>query len=135
MLTHAAEYASAYGLSEDAVIKKIRDGDLVGYEKNGNWFVDAAPSGAGPDSEYSTARKVAGFLSVAGWIIVALGVLGALLFTLALEFGGVLSGLFAVVSGLLVVAAGYILEATVDTAEHTKSILALLSKQTRPESL
>jgi hypothetical protein len=123
MLTHAAEYASAHELSEDAVIKKIRDGGLVGYEKNGNWFVDAAPSG----SEHSTARKVAGFLSVFGWVIVALGValgvLGAFLFGLTLEFGGVLSGLFVVVSGLLVVAAGYILEATVDTGLNAGAII------------
>jgi hypothetical protein len=133
MSVKAAEIAYAHGLSEDAVIKRIRDGDLAGYSDGDNWFVGqnlgTAPSRS---SDYHNARSLAGFLFVAGWVVGVVGVLAVVLslLTAASLVGAVELGFGGIVSGLLVGAVGGILKATAATAEHTKSILALLrSKQ------
>jgi hypothetical protein len=83
-------------------------------------------------STYETARGVANTIATIGWVIVGL----SLLITVALikEAGPMgLGGLLLSVSGFVVVALGQILRATVDNADNTGQILALI-KASDPSS-
>ncbi len=60
-----AEYAKQTGLPEDAVINKIRDGDLVGKIEKGSWFVDVNPLKNDPTH---SARMFPGFTITASGV-------------------------------------------------------------------
>jgi hypothetical protein len=89
-------------------------------------------------STYKTARSIARFISVVGWLVIICGGLGLLiaLASLTLTNAGmvaVVAGLSAMLSGLLLISAGQLTRASVDTADHTGAILAIL-KTTRGET-
>ncbi|MGH8583064.1 MAG: hypothetical protein ACREWG_09825 [Gammaproteobacteria bacterium] len=87
-------------------------------------------------STYGTARKVAGFVSFIGWILVGIGILG--LGSLVQEAGGIkqlfsdigaIAGILSLlvsVAGLLLVALGQVVRATVDNADNTGQMLAII---------
>ncbi len=85
---------------------------------------------------YGTARLIAQFVSSVGWIVVAISLL-ILLVSLAKSIDshdnfalmGLLPSFSGAVSGLLLVMVGQMTRATVDTADNTGHILAIMKKR------
>ena len=82
---------------------------------------------------YSTARTIAQFVSFVGWAVVAISLLIFLIsivVSLDSHRSFALMGLFpsiaGVISGLLLVMAGQMTRATVDTADNTGHMLAIM---------
>lgn len=92
------------------------------------------------DSDYGAARGVAKFISFLGWLVFIGGVLMSLIGLIAgmeaqSRFGGggvsiisMLPGFGISIAGLFLVAGGQVTRATVDSADHTREILRVLSK-------
>lgn len=87
-------------------------------------------------STYSTARSVAAIVSFFGWILVGIGILGVAFLVdqtrdLKQLFSG-MGGIGAIVSllvsvaGLFLVASGQVVRGTVDNADNTGEILAII---------
>ena len=142
------EFARQRGTVPEKVVQMIKDGSYVGQVVGDRWFVQ--PGAVSKDqhpkktttsssykSEYETARKVAMFISFLGWLLFAAGILSAFAgFASGFQdgYGGVsiiamLPGLGIAVSGLFLVASGQVTRATVDNADHTREILALLREK------
>ena len=87
-------------------------------------------------STYGTARMIAQFVSFVGWVVVGISVL-ILLVSLVKSTeshgGFALMGLFpslaGVISGLLLVMSGQLTRATVDTADNTGQMLAVMKRR------
>ncbi len=87
-------------------------------------------------STYSTARSIAAIVSFFGWILVGIGILGVAfllkeaggLKQLASGVGGIgaIVSLLVSVAGLLLVASGQVVRGTVDNADNTGEILAII---------
>jgi len=83
-------------------------------------------------SHYNTARTISDILSVIGWIMVVVGVLGALILaSQGYNFNvlAMLPGLAIAISGLFMVVAAQVTKATVDNADQTREIMNLLRKK------
>lgn len=89
-------------------------------------------------SDYTTARKIAMFISFLGWIVFAGGIIAAFVGMesgLQSRYGGgvsilaTLPGFSIAVSGLFLVAAGQVTRATVDNADHTREILSFIREK------
>ena len=137
------EFAEKRNMDVERVIKMIKDGFYNGRVVGEQWYVMAEELppvqefGAGQQykSQYETSRKVSMFISGFGWLVFAIGIIAALaglVSGLQSRYGlgvmGVLPGIGLVVSGLMMVVAGQVTRATVDNADHTREILALLKK-------
>ena len=85
-------------------------------------------------TKYGTARMIAQFVSFVGWLVVVISVL-ILFISITEGFRGSLAlmrlfpSLAGVVSGLLLVMAGQMTRATVDTADNTGHMLAIIKKE------
>jgi hypothetical protein len=92
-------------------------------------------SSSGYTSTYGTTRFIAQFVSVFGWVVVCISAI-ILLVSLVESIGSygslALMGLFpafaGIISGLLLVMAGQFTRATVDTADNTGQILAIMKR-------
>src|SRR5687767_7397858 len=99
--------------------------------------------GRGPGSAYRAGRLLARLIAALGWIIVGLAILGLAGFVIsyfvyssaggdggpyqgAMLASGIASGLAVIVAGLVVVAIGQMLRATLDTADNTRQMLAIM---------
>ena len=83
-------------------------------------------------SNYNTARTMSDILSVIGWIMVVVGVLGALILASqghSFNVLAMLPGLAIAISGLFMVVAAQVTKATVDNADQTREIMNLLRKK------
>jgi len=83
-------------------------------------------------SHYNTARTISDILSVIGWIMVVVGVLGALILASqghSFNVLAMLPGLAIAISGLFMVVAAQVTKATVDNADQTREIMNLLRKK------
>lgn len=87
-------------------------------------------------SNYSTAIGVSKFIAFLGWLMFSLGIIGALTgISESSKYGGgfmlaaLLPSIGISLSGLFLVVAGQVTKATVDNADHTREILALLRNQ------
>ena len=145
------EFARQRGTGPEKVVQMIKDGAYVGQVVGDRWFVEPGArskdqhskkttTSSSYESQYETGRKVATFISFLGWLFFVAGLLSALA-GLASGFqdgyGGVsiiamLPGLGIAVSGLFLVASGQVTRATVDNADHTREILALLREKGTP---
>jgi len=90
----------------------------------------------GYTTTYGTARMIAQFVSFVGWVVVTISVLILIVSLVkSTESNGsfALMGLFpslaGVISGLLLVMAGQMTRATVDTADNTGQMLAVMKKR------
>lgn len=86
-------------------------------------------------STYFTARAIATLISAIGWIAVAIS---ALLLIVAISGGGMtrlflLPSLGGALSGLLLVGVGQLTRATVDTADNTGEMLAIIRATQLPK--
>lgn len=137
------EFAEKRRMDVEKVIKMIRDGFYNGRLVGEQWYVMAEEmaqaNGSIADgqykSEYETSRKVSMIISGFGWLVFAIGIIAALAGLasgLQSRYGiglmGVLPGIALLVSGLMMVVAGQVTRATVDNADHTREILALLKQ-------
>jgi hypothetical protein len=87
-------------------------------------------------STYNTARSIAAIVSFFGWVLVGIGILGVAfllqqaggLKQLASGVGGIgaIVSLLVAVAGLLLVASGQVVRGTVDNADNTGEILAII---------
>lgn len=77
-------------------------------------------------SDYNTARFVSNCISYVGWAFVLIGLIVTLLFFANADVDQIASAIGAIVSGLLLVAAGHVSKATLDNADNTREILALM---------
>jgi hypothetical protein len=84
---------------------------------------------ASMDTRYGTARVLASFLEVIGWIVIVLGCLGSIMATINFGLWGSLAGIGAVFSGLIIIVFAQVLKATVDTADNTRAMLAEMRRQ------
>jgi len=89
-------------------------------------------------STYDTTRIIAACVSFVGWVVVSISVIILLvsLVQSTKSYGGfALMGLFpafaGIISGLLLVMAGQLTRATVDTADNTGQMLALMKRRKR----
>jgi len=81
-------------------------------------------------SRYKTAIFVSNLVSFFGWVLVAMGVLFAVIgLYSSLSMIGMLPDLGTAVSGLFLVMGGQITKATVDNADHTREILQRLPER------
>lgn len=107
----------------------VESGSGAAYSKERR---NAASGAADPEptGRYETARALASFFSLIGWLIVALGVLGAIP---ASEYGPIAIGMCVALSfiGLVQVMGGQMIRATVDTADNTLKILHVLKQSNR----
>ncbi|VVS90686.1 site-2 protease family protein [Desulfoluna spongiiphila] len=79
--------------------------------------------------EYKTAQNVSEFMSGIGWIVAALGGIGAFVSFFSGVMLSIIPCLGLSVSGIFLVAAGQITRATVDNANSTREILSLLKEK------
>ncbi len=96
-----------------------------------------AQSPASTRTDYGTARGIAGFVGLIGWLLVAGGAIAAL-FAVgtamdnrygSISLIAVLPALSAVISGLLLVMGAQMTRAVVDTADHAREIRSLLERR------
>lgn len=95
-------------------------------------------------TDYQTARLLARIISGIGWVVVAIGVLAliaAVIAAITMRGGdamggvtpasymgtmGLVGGVSLIVSGIVQIAVGQLLRATVDTADNTREMLAIM---------
>lgn len=96
-------------------------------------------------TDYQTARLLARIISGIGWVVVLLGVLAliaAVIAAITMRGGGdtlggvnpgsymgtmgLVGGVSLIVSGIVQIAVGQLLRATVDTADNTREMLAIM---------
>ena len=87
---------------------------------------ESHPPVAAASSPYGTARGVATFLAIWGWLMFVAGFLVAGLVYSDIGFVGVIGGIAISFLGILQVTGAQIIKATVDNADHTGEILALM---------
>ena len=90
---------------------------------------ESHPPVAAASSPYGTARGVATFLAIWGWLMFVAGFLVAGLVYSDIGFVGVIGGIAISFLGILQVTGAQIIKATVDNADHTRKILAELQKR------
>ncbi|HFQ5018332.1 TPA: hypothetical protein ACGUP9_004422 [Vibrio vulnificus] len=88
------------------------------------------------ESKYKTAQLVSKIISGFGWFIFTLGIIGLLMslgagntrfgFSMSQFIAVAAPGFVALISGLFLVAAGQVMKATVDNADHTYQIFSHL---------
>ncbi|EHI9302748.1 hypothetical protein J9097_004401 [Vibrio vulnificus] len=88
------------------------------------------------ESNYKTAQLVSKIISGFGWFIFSLGIIGLLMslgagntrygFIMSQFIAAAAPGFVALISGLFLVAAGQVMKATVDNADHTYQIFSHL---------
>jgi hypothetical protein len=87
----------------------------------------------GYDSTYKTARMVSQIISLIGWAVVGLTFLFAFITLRGMGPYGFIGFLLmlavGVLGGLILVAAGQIVRATVDTADNTGKMLAIMKSK------
>jgi hypothetical protein len=82
-----------------------------------------------PKTKYGTARGVASFIEVLGWLVVIIGVfVGFQGGSSNAGVAGILIGAAVAFSGLMLIASAQVVRATVDTADNTQHMVALLKK-------
>ena len=137
------QFASQKGIAVEKVISMIKDGFYSGRIVEDEWYVQvneltsttnksAKEHSLGYKSNYNTARTMSDILSVIGWIMVVVGVLGALILAsqgYSFNVLAMLPGLAIAISGLFMVVAAQVTKATVDNADQTREIMNLLRKK------
>ncbi len=104
-----------------------------GLHVNDNAIVAASLS-EGYVSTYKTARTISQVVSFIGWAVVVLCIFGLFVMSLHNFAGGLLVFAGGILSGILLVIAGQFTRATIDTADNTGKILALI-KSTNNKSV
>lgn len=86
-------------------------------------------------SHYRVARIVAALISVSGWLVVTVSVVVAVTAAISsIKFGykfaslSALPGLIGVLSGLFMIAMGQLTRATLDSADYSGEMLAIMKK-------
>lgn len=112
--------------------------NIADKSESGVTKVDSANSVkySGYTSTYSTSRFIAQFVSFFGWVVVSISVIILLvsLVQSTKSYGGLaLMGLFpafaGILSGLLLVMIGQFTRATIDTADNTGHMLAIMKSK------
>jgi len=89
--------------------------------------VKAKSADSEPKTKYGTARGVASFIEILGWLVVIIGVIvGFQGGSSNAGVAGILVGAAVAFSGLMLIASAQVVRATVDTADNTQHMVALL---------
>lgn len=137
------KFSQQKGITNEKAISMIRDGFYSGRIVGEQWYVNTNELDANKinspkintylnNSNYSTGRAVASFISGCGWFIVFVGVILTLVLsnsTYNFNFLAILPGISMAIVGLFMVATGQVTKATVDNADHTREIMLYLKER------
>ena len=127
----ARQILEYYPDSEAAIeAQAIVDGLSHQLGKSQTVPVTPTPAIVSETTSYGTVRGVANFIEFIGWLIVVAGIIAGMV---AVVYKGGAIGYFGAfgvsLSGFLLVMGAQVVKATVDNADHTRKILAVLEKK------